>query len=73
MQDFYRLADGVPMADADAVVHKVCKKKVWDMIYEARIYATRHYHACHGMKITKTEARTKPMTREQFLEVNIEH
>ena len=73
MQDFFRCQDGYE-AKAAAVAHKACVKLVKDMHYEARIQAIVTYHATYlDTKITKTQARTMTMTREEYLQVNIKH
>ena len=72
MQDFFRCQDTYE-GMADVVATRVCKKLVTDMHYEARVQAVVTYHATViHMKVTKTEARTMFLTREQYLEVNTE-
>jgi hypothetical protein len=45
-----------------------CKKLVMDMHYEARIQAIVSYHdAVFGEKVTKQQARTISLTRDQYL------
>ena len=45
-----------------------------DMHYEVRVQAIIDYYAQYrGMKVKKEEARTMNLTREQFLQVHIEH
>jgi hypothetical protein len=56
------------------VAHKAYYKLVKDMHYEARVEAVVTYNARFiGRKINKTEARNMTLTREQYLQVNIEH
>jgi hypothetical protein len=51
------------------VATKVCKKRVVDMHYEARIQAIISFHgSVLGAKVTKTEARTISLTDEQYLQ-----
>jgi hypothetical protein len=48
-----------------------CKKLVADMHYEARIQAIVSFHgAVFGEKVTKQQARTISLTRDQYLQVN---
>jgi len=69
MQDFFRCEAGFEGRVA-AVVDRAAKKLVKDMYYEARVQAIIKYHAEHlGEKVTKRDARTKYLTREQYLEV----
>jgi hypothetical protein len=50
------------------------KKLVVDMHYEAHIMAIINFHASVlGEKVSKKDARTKSLTRDQYLQVNIEH
>jgi hypothetical protein len=56
------------------VATKVCKKRVVDMHYEARIQAIISFHSTVlGEKVTKMEARTMSLTEEQYLQVNKEN
>jgi hypothetical protein len=73
MQDFFRCEEG--MEDrADLVATKVCKKLVKDLHYEARIQAVITYHGLYlRTKVSKTDARTMTLTRQQYIEVNIEY
>jgi hypothetical protein len=69
MQDFFRCEPGLE-ARAAAVVDKAAKKLVKDMHYEARVQAVIKFHAEHlGAKVTKKDARTISLTREQYLQV----
>jgi hypothetical protein len=73
MQDFFRCEDGFE-EKADTVATRVCKKRVVDMHYEARIQAIISFHAnVLGQKVSKTEARTMSLTEEQYLQVNKEN
>jgi hypothetical protein len=48
-----------------------CKKVIVDMHYEARIQAIINYHdSVLGEKVTKQDARTISLTRDQYLQVN---
>jgi hypothetical protein len=59
---------------AALVATKVCKKLVNDMHYEVRVQAIITYHGVFlGTKVSKAEIRTMTLTRQQYLEVNIEH
>jgi hypothetical protein len=73
MQDFFRCEEG--MEDrADLVATKVCKKLVKDLHYEARVQAVITYHGLYlRTKISKIDARTMMLTRQQYIEVNIEY
>ena len=73
MQDFYRCQEGYE-AKAASISKEAVKKLVKDMHYEARVQAIIDYYAQYrGMKFKKEEARTMNLTREQFLQVHIEH
>jgi len=50
---------------------KSAKKRISDMHYKERVTCIMKYYATWlGQKITKTQVRQMPLTREQFLEVN---
>ena len=69
MQDFFRCDAGYE-ARADVVATTCCKKLVVDMHYEARIQAIITYHgSVLGEKVTKPQARTMSLTREQYMQV----
>jgi hypothetical protein len=69
MQDFFRCDAGYE-ARADVVATTSCKKLVVDMHYEARIQAIITYHgSVLGERVTKPQARTMSLTREQYLQV----
>jgi hypothetical protein len=73
MQDFFRCQEGMEEWAA-LVATKVYKKLVKDMHYEARVQAVITYHGVFlGTKVIKVEIRTMTLTRQQYLEVNIEH
>jgi hypothetical protein len=70
MQDYFRCEAGYE-ARADVVATTSCKKLVVDMHYEARIQAIVSYHgSVLGEKVTKQQARTMLLTRDQYLHVN---
>jgi hypothetical protein len=70
MRDFFRCEAGYE-ARADVVATTSCKKLVMDMHYEARIQAIVSYHgAVLGEKVTKQEAQTMSLTKDQYLQVN---
>ena len=70
MQDFFRCDAGYE-ARADVVATTSCKKLVVHMHYEARIQAIVSYHgSILGEKVTKQQARTMSLTRDQYLQVN---
>ena len=70
MQDFFRCEDGYE-ARADVVATTACKKLVVDMHYEARIQAIIPYHgSVIGERVTKPQARTMSLTRDQYWQVN---
>jgi hypothetical protein len=55
------------------VAHNACKKLVVDMHYEAQVQAVITYHASKlRVKISKKDARKVKLTREQYMEVNID-
>ena len=59
------------MAEKNLV--KGARKRISDMHYQERLICIIKYHAKRlGQKITKTQARQRTLTREQFLEVNEE-
>jgi hypothetical protein len=63
MQDFFRCE-----ARADVVAITSCKKLVVDMHYEARIQTIVSYHSSVlWEKVTKQQARTMSLTRDQYL------
>jgi hypothetical protein len=69
MQDFFR-CEARYEARADVVATTSCKKLVVDMHYEARIQAIVSYHgSVLGEKVTKQQARTMSLTRDQYLQV----
>ena len=56
------------------VSNNACYKLVADMHYETRILAIITYSAhIERLKVKKEVARNMRLTREQFLQVNIEH
>ena len=58
------------MARVTVVASSACPKLVKDMHYEARIQAVITYHTkFRDEKITKGDARTMTLTREQYLQV----
>jgi hypothetical protein len=60
-------------ARADVVATMSCKKLIVDMHYEARIQAIITYHGfVLGEKVSKKDARTMSLTRDQYLQVNTE-
>ena len=70
MQDFFRCEAGYK-ARADVVATTSYKKLVVDMHYEARIQAIVSYHgSVLGEKVTKQQAQTMLLTRDQYLQVN---
>jgi hypothetical protein len=69
MLDFYRCEVGYE-ARTDVVATTSCKKLVMDMHYEARIQAIVIYHgSVLREKVTKQQARTMSLTRDQYLQV----
>jgi hypothetical protein len=69
MQEFFRCEAGYE-ARADVVATTSYKKLVVDMHYEARIPAIVTYHSSIlGERVTKTQARTMSLTRDQYLHV----
>jgi hypothetical protein len=70
MQDFFRCEAGYE-ARVNVVATTSCKKLVVDMHYEARIQAIVTYHgSILGERVTKQQARTMSLTRDQYLQVN---
>ena len=73
MQDFYRCAKGYEKSAA-ALAHTTCFKLVKDMHYEAHVQAVIVYNAdVLSVKVSKAEARNMRLTREQYMQVHIEH
>jgi len=67
MQDFFICQEGYEDR-ANAVATRCCKKLVVDMHYEACIQTIITYHgAVLGEKVTKKDARTMTLTRDQYL------
>ena len=67
MQDFFRCQEGYEDR-ANAVATRCYKKLVVDMHYEACIQTIITYHgAVLGEKVTKKDARTMTLTRDQYL------
>jgi hypothetical protein len=76
MQEFYRCEERFE-ARAEEEATKACKKLVMDMHYGAHIQAIVNYHrSIPGEKVTKVDARTMTLTREQYIQqiqnINIE-
>jgi hypothetical protein len=70
MQDFFRYEVGYEVR-ADVVATTSCKKLVVDIHYEARIQVIVSNHSSVlGEKVTKQDARTMSLTRDQYLHVN---
>jgi hypothetical protein len=69
MQDFFR-CEAEYETRADVVATTSCKKLAVDMHYEAQIQAIVTYHdSVLGEMVTKTQARTMSLTRDQYLQV----
>jgi len=72
LQTFFRCEEGQEDR-AEKVMVKSARKRITDMHYEERLTCIVKYYAKHlGEKITKTQARQRTLTREQYLEVNEE-
>jgi hypothetical protein len=70
MRDFFKCEAGYE-GRVDVVATMSCKKLVVDMHYEARIQSIVTYHNfVLGEKVTKQQARTMSLTRDQYLQVN---
>ena len=73
MQDFYRCESGYESATT-TLAHTVCAKLVKDMHYEVHVQAVIVYNAdVLSVKVSKAEARNIRLTREQYMQVHIEH
>jgi len=69
MQDFYRCEEGTEVR-AERNAHRACQKLLHDIHYEARLQAIVYYYAHYqGQKVTKKQAVTMTLEREEFLEV----
>ena len=72
MQDFYR-CDGGYEERASVTSHNRCIKLVKDMHYEAQVQCVINYCATFlTQKIKKEVARNMKLTREQYLQVNLQ-
>jgi hypothetical protein len=72
MQDFLRCETRYEVR-ADVVVTTSYKKLVVDIHYEAQIQAIITYHSSVLVeKVSKHDARTMSLTRDQYLQVNTE-
>jgi hypothetical protein len=75
MQDFFRCRPGQEVR-AYQVAYAVCKRRVGDLYYEARLQAHIDYNATYcNRRINRTQAKseTEILTREQYLKVNKKH
>ena len=55
------------------MAHNRCRKLVKDMHYEAQVQCVINYYATFlRQRIKKEEARTVRLTREQYLQVNLD-
>jgi hypothetical protein len=67
MQDFFKCEARYEVR-TDVMATTSYKKLVVEMHYEARIQTIISYHgSILGEKVTKQEARTKSLTRDQYL------
>jgi len=70
LQIFFRCEEGQEDR-VEKVMVKSARKRITDMHYEERLTCIVKYYTKHlGEKITKTQARQRTLTREQYLEVN---
>lgn len=74
MQDYFRVDEGVDPARLQATLNKSCQKRVTDMFYESRVQCVVNWYRLRlGERMKKEEARTKKLTREQYIEVDNEY
>jgi hypothetical protein len=60
--------------EAECVFENACKKLVHDMHYEVCIQAVvNYYHEHESTKLVKPVARTKTLTKEQYMKVEYIH
>ena len=72
MQNFFRCEPGYEDG-APQVAFNVCHKLVLDMHYECRVQAVVTYHAQYLFrKVTKEQARTMSLTKEEYMKVNVQ-
>jgi hypothetical protein len=73
MQLYYKCKEGFE-ARAEAVLTKACKKLIVDIHYEACVQAVVTYHrSILGEDVKKPQARSMPLTRDQYIQVDKEH
>ena len=65
------MAEGVRREDADDVVNRVCVHRVQDLFYETKLLCRRIYHGRRGHRVTRAQAVHLPLTKEQYLTVNM--
>ena len=68
MQDFYRYEPGMKARCLQAA-DQACRKRVADMLYEARVQAVISFYAGRRIKVTKAEARDMRLTKEEYMTV----
>jgi hypothetical protein len=72
VQNYYKLEEGMK-AVAELVITKACTKLVVDLHYEGRLQCIINWHrAILREKITKDDARTLQLTRDEYIQVAIE-
>ena len=70
--NYYKFEEGTQAA-AELVVTKSCKKLVVQLHHEGRLQCIVNWHrAILGEKITKEDARTMQLTRDEYIQVAIE-
>ena len=52
-----------------AIVHEICKRRVADMHYEARVNFVREWYADRKVHMSKKQARDKLLQPWQYLQV----
>ena len=73
MQDIYRCQEGM-LLKAMQVANTACYKLVADMLYETRVHAVVDYKArIEKVKVKKPAARDIRLTREQYVQVSMQH
>jgi len=73
MQDFFRCDEGFEDRAA-RVQDKVCRSRLSDLYHETRLQCIINYSAdVLGQVVRKADARTRMLTKEQYLSVSTKH
>jgi len=73
MQDFFRCDEGFEDWAA-RVQDKVCRSRLSDLYHKTRLQCIINYSAnVLGQVVRKADARTRMLTKEQYLSVSTKH